>query len=211
MMTVTDTGEGMDKRTVSRIFEPFFTTKELGKGAGLGLATVYGIVSQSGGQISVESELGHGTVFTVLLPRMQDAGPPAASDQRSVNALGGSETILLVEDEPMVRSVARQILHRLGYNVLEATDQHQALQIAEHYPSPIHLLITDIVMPGMNGRELAERMQLIRADMKVLFMSGHTEDAVVRHGVSVQAKAFLQKPFSADTLARKTQEVLKTL
>jgi two-component system, cell cycle sensor histidine kinase and response regulator CckA len=207
LVTVTDTGSGMDEPTKARLFEPFFTTKELGKGTGLGLATVYGIVKQSNGYIWVYSELGHGTSFKVYLPRVSDAAA-ANAEVRPLFTNGGTETILLAEDASGVRAVAQEILKRLGYTVLVATDGHAALQLARARTDTIHLLVTDVIMPEMSGRQLADRLKEQRPGLKVLFVSGYTDDAIVRHGMLEPGIAFLQKPFTPQTLARKVREVL---
>ncbi len=209
MLAVTDTGCGMDAATLRRIFEPFFTTKGPGKGTGLGLATVYGIVKQSGGSIYVYSEVDRGTSFKVYLPRLEadpiaDLPPIAAPVQQT----GGQETLLIVEDDDAVRALTRTVLRDNSYNVIEAIDADTALNWVEEHNQPIHLLVTDVVMPGMSGRELAERLKAQRPEMKVLFMSGYTDDAVVRHGLLDAEIAFLQKPFTPNALARKVREVL---
>ena len=207
LLAVSDTGIGMTDQTQARIFEPFFTTKEIGKGTGLGLATVYGIVKQSGGFIWVYSEPGQGATFRIYLPRV-DESPTASQPVMSTASLLGTETILLTEDAPALRGMARQILERYGYTVLEAPSSKEALTLASSRPGPIHLLLTDVVMPGMSGRELAERFTAQRPEVKVLYMSGYTDDAVVRHGVLRPGTAYLQKPFTPETLGRKVREAL---
>jgi two-component system cell cycle sensor histidine kinase/response regulator CckA len=211
-LAVSDTGAGMDQGTQAHLFEPFFTTKAVGKGTGLGLATVYGIVKQSGGYIWVYSEPGHGTTVKVYLPRVAAAadataivaGPAAEPPQ----VRGGQETVLLVEDATPVRSLARKSLEARGYRVLDAADGAAALAVASAHGGAIDLLVTDVVMPGMSGRELAERLAPGRPRMKVLYTSGYTDDAMVRQGVLTAGVAFLQKPFVPDVLARKVREVL---
>lgn len=210
MMAVTDTGTGMDEATKARIFEPFFTTKEPGKGTGLGLATVFGIVKQSGGHIAVYTELGRGTTFKVYLPRIEVMPGVGVDAPRQQMPAHGTETILLTEDEPGVRALARHVLQLHGYTVLEASQGDKALEIAEEYRGTIHLLVTDVVMPVMSGRQVAERLADIRPGTKILFLSGYTDDAVVRHGVLEAQVAFLQKPFTPGALAQKVREVLDT-
>jgi len=212
MLAVTDTGVGMDEETKSRIFEPFFTTKARGKGSGLGLATVYGIVRQTGGHIWPYSEPGTGTTMRVYLPRVDDpADPIEHPGEVPPESLRGSETILLVEDEAPVRSVTRQLLERNGYTVLEAADGRTALSLIDGEQDRVHvdLLLTDVIMPGMSGRELADQMKARRPQLRVLFMSGYTDDAVVRHGMLEPGLAYLEKPFRPPVLLRKVREVLR--
>ena len=210
MLAVSDTGSGMSKETQARIFEPFFTTKPVGKGTGLGLSTVFGIVKQSGGHIWVYSEPAQGTTFKVYLPVCSDpsGAPPRAASQPVT--LRGTETILLVEDQDDVRRIALEILLRYGYHVIEARNAGEALLTCEQHPRTIHLLLTDVVMPQMNGRKLAERLLKIRPDLKVLFMSGYTENAIVHHGILDSGIAYLQKPLLPETLARRVRELLDT-
>lgn len=208
MLAVSDTGSGMDVETQKRVFEPFFTTKEVGKGTGLGLSTVYGIVKQSGGNIWVYSEQGKGSTFKVYLPIVEEniEAEPASN---AVESFGGAETILLVEDEEMVRNLTREILEMNGYRVLTARDGEEACRVCESFTEEIHLMVTDVVMPQMSGRELSERVVKQRPDMAVLFMSGYTDDAIVRHGVLDDDMPFLQKPFTPDAFARKVRELLE--
>ena len=208
MLSVSDTGHGMTAEVQARIFEPFFTTKELGKGTGLGLATVYGIAKQSGAHITVESEPEKGTVFKLYLPRVGEA-PGLAEPERPVQvARRGSETVLLVEDDEALRTLAREILSILGYTVLEATSPSEALRLAERHPGTIHVLLTDVVMPQMNGRQVADHLLVARPGLKVLFMSGYTDATIMQHGVLEPGTHFLQKPFTPDGLGRKLREVL---
>jgi PAS domain S-box-containing protein len=208
MLAVGDSGQGIDAATKARIFEPFFTTKEQGKGSGLGLATVYGIVKQSGGYIWVYSELGHGTVFKVYFPVAESPASPAVGQGSDADLKRqGWETVLLVEDEDAVRALAREVLRRQGYIVLEARHGVDALRLAERHTDDIHLMITDVVMPHMSGRELAERLCSVRPVMKVLFMSGYTDHAVMNRALT-PGSSFLQKPFTPDGFARKVRQVL---
>jgi PAS domain S-box-containing protein len=208
LLEVSDTGVGMDKATQARAFEPFFTTKEAGHGTGIGLATVFGIVQQMGGMIWLASELAQGTTFKIYFPAARAIPTRASIPYPELRTLRGSETILLVEDEEGVRVLARTILCRYGYNVLEAQSGGDAFLLCEQHKATIDLLLTDIVMPRMNGRQLAERLLVIRPDLKVLYMSGHTDDAIIRHGVQDSTIAFIQKPITPEPLARKVREVL---
>ncbi len=199
----------MTDKVKSRIFEPFFTTKEIGKGTGLGLSTVYGIIKQSGGYIWVYSEVGIGSTFKVYLPSVEaPAELPTASSQQAPRR--GSETVLLVEDEDGVRSLMRQVLHKHGYNVLESRHGGEALLMCERHSGKIDLLLTDVVLEQMSGRELAERLLKVRPEMKVLYVSGYADDAIVHHGVLNAGAAFLQKPFTTEAFARKIRYVLDT-
>jgi CheY-like chemotaxis protein len=192
-----------------KIFDPFFTTKEKGKGTGLGLSTVYGIVKQSEGSIWVYSEPGRGTTFKMYFPRIEEVAKSIEPGAAITKSVQGSETILLVEDEEMVRRLGRTVLQNNGYNVLEASNGEEGLRIAqEHGAKQIHLMVTDVVMPRMSGRELADCLEPIRPEMKVLYMSGYTDDAIIRHGVLEQGMAFIQKPFAPDALLRKVRDVL---
>ena len=206
-LTVADTGHGMDTETQSHLFEPFFTTKAPGKGTGLGLATVFGIVKQNRGLIEVTSAPGRGTTFILHLPRTS-SNPAAAELRNSAPARRGTETLLLVEDEEQVLSLGRRILEQLGYRVLVAANPAQALTLAEKHAGPIHLLVTDVIMPGMNGKVLRDTLQAVRPQLKCLFMSGYTADLIARHGVLDQGVRFLQKPFGIETLANQVREIL---
>ncbi|TAJ09801.1 MAG: PAS domain S-box protein [Nitrospirae bacterium] len=208
MLTISDTGQGMDATTQARIFEPFFTTKEQGKGTGLGLSTVYGIVSQSSGSIVVHSEPGRGTTFKIYLPRIRQETLDIAPTSVVTQPPHGSESILLVEDEEKVRMLVAAVLRRKGFTVQTARDGAEALKTLEAHTGPLHLLLTDMVMPGMNGRELAEQVTRRHPTIKVLYMSGYTDDATVRHGALDASTPFLQKPFPPDVLVRKLRELL---
>jgi two-component system cell cycle sensor histidine kinase/response regulator CckA len=209
MLSVRDTGLGMDKETQSRMFEPFFTTKEKGKGTGLGLSTVYGIIKQSGGYIFVQSEVGRGSTFSIYLPRVQGTMEPHGATPDWRTAAGGSETVLLVEDEESVRQLVRETLETKGYRVIEGENGNAGLAAAEAHQGTIDLLITDVIMPAMGGHELAQRLVESRPAIKVLYLSGYTEDAIVDKNTGESSKAFLQKPFTLQNLARKVREVLE--
>jgi two-component system cell cycle sensor histidine kinase/response regulator CckA len=209
VLVVSDTGQGMDHETQSHIFEPFFTTKGPGKGTGLGLSTVYGIIKQSGGHIWTYSEPGQGTTFKIYLPAVlasgsdaQQADVPVPMDTR------GTETILVLEDETAVRNLVQALLGRQGYTVLEAGSPGEALRQIKEYGAAIHLLVTDVVMPGMGGRQVAEQAVQYRPALKVLYISGYTGNAIANHGTLDPGVAFLQKPFSSESLLRKVREVL---
>jgi two-component system, cell cycle sensor histidine kinase and response regulator CckA len=208
VLAVTDTGIGMTPDVKARIFEPFFTTKGAGQGTGLGLSTVYGIVNQSGGHIVLYSEPGHGTSFKICLPRVDEAPEPAPPPADGAPAASGSETILLVEDEEIVRRLARNVLSEKGYRVLEAVDGKSAVDICNAHLGPIDLLLTDLVMPGMSGRDLALYIHATRPSTKVLFMSGYSEGAVIHQGMLEEHTPFLSKPFSPDALVRHVRETL---
>jgi CheY-like chemotaxis protein len=208
MIAVSDTGIGMDAETRTRLFEPFFTTKEPGRGTGLGLATVYGIVKQSGGHIWVYSEVGRGTTFKIYLPATAGHAGAAEPVAESVECLDGCETILVVEDEEEVRRLVHRILAERGYRVLEAAHPGAALDIASDFAGKIDLLLTDVVMPRMSGPVLAKLLTETRPDLAVLFMSGYTDNAVVHHNVINADQAYIQKPFSRDDLARAVRRVL---
>jgi PAS domain S-box-containing protein len=207
VLSISDTGVGMDAATGARVFEPFFTTKAVGKGTGLGLATAYGIIKQSGGHITVHSEPGNGTIFRIYLPRTESSESASLAVEETA-ARRGTEGVLLAEDDVNLRVLARDILAGEGYTVLESRDVEDALHIAEHQDGTIHLLLTDVVMPHMSGRALAHAVKRFRPDVKVLYMSGYTDDAISHHGVLDPGTALLQKPFSPAALARKVREVL---
>jgi nitrogen-specific signal transduction histidine kinase len=207
MLTINDTGVGMDAETQSHIFEPFFTTKD--KGTGLGLAIVYGIVQQNKGHISVSSDPGQGTTFTIYLPRIDRITKLADQGQVPTESLGGTETILLVEDEDMVRELARYTLLQNGYKILEACHGQEALEVCERYQDSIHLLLTDIVMPGgLSGYELAKRLTALQPEIKIIYMSGYVDKDIIQHVILDPEMDFLQKPFSPTILSRKVREIL---
>ncbi len=205
-LTVSDTGVGMDKEIQSRVFDPFFSTKAVGKGTGLGLSTVFGIVKQSAGSICVSSEPGRGTTFTIYFPRYEEL--PAVVDKPAPAACGGSETILLVEDATALRGLTRRLLEDCGYKVLDTGDPAGALRIADEQQGLIPLMITDVVMPGLSGPALAEKLVAVRPETMVLYMSGYAADAIAQNGVLGPDHAFLEKPFTRDELVRKVREVL---
>jgi signal transduction histidine kinase len=208
MIAVSDTGHGMDAETLTHIFEPFFTTKEIGKGTGLGLATVYGIIKQTGGSVSVYSEPGHGTTFKVFLPRAEGAVEPTTTGQMPALIAMGTETVLLVEDEDDVREFVREALEEAGYKVVEARDGLEAIAHLEEASLAVDVVVTDVVMPRMSGRELMEKLSRNRPGLKWIFMSGYTEDAIIHRGALGESATFLEKPFSAVALSRKVREVL---
>jgi CheY-like chemotaxis protein len=209
MLAVSDTGHGMDAQVLSHLFEPFFTTKEAGKGTGLGLATVHGIVRQSGGHVSVYSEKGRGTTFKVYLPRRDEEQEPAgALAATAPSAASATETILLVEDEPSLRVMIGEILEAAGYRVLEGPSAEEALAAAGSHAGSIDLMLTDVILPRMSGRQVAEALRTSRPETRVLYMSGYTDDAIGHHGILDPGTHFLQKPFTSDSLLRKVREIL---
>jgi len=208
MLAVRDTGYGMDEETQSHLFEPFFTTKDRSKGSGLGLATVYGTVSQSGGCVTVSSKLGLGTTIRIYLPRVEEPVEVDQAPEPIVQSLQGEERILVVEDDDAVRRMTRVFLEIRGYSVIEARNAADAIQLVESYHETIHLVLTDVVMPGMKGRELVERLAKLRSNLKVLYMSAYSEDDAINIGILGPATAFIEKPFSPDELAIKVRDVL---
>ena len=211
LLSVNDTGTGMDAETLSHIFEPFFTTKELGKGTGLGLSTVYGIVKQSGGYILASSELSKGTTFKIYLPQAQEPLDPSARGRVDIPIVNGTETILLAEDEALLRSLTRRILTQHGYTVLDAENGEQALWAAEQHAGPIHLLVTDVVMPGFSGPELSRRLKAARPETKVLFISGYTDQALLNYDMLRDHFSFMPKPFTPDEFLRKVRDILDSM
>jgi len=210
MLAISDNGMGMDAEIQARIFEPFFTTKEKGKGTGLGLSTVYGIVKQSNGFIWAYSEPQKGTTFKIYFPRIAGEVPEVSAGGKMDSESLGAETLLVVEDEAPVRALESRVLRDRGYNVLEAQDGMEALGIAREYPGEIHLILTDVIMPGMSGNKLVTRLRSVRPGIKALYISGYTDNAIVHHGMLDSNLAFLQKPFSIENLARKVREVLNS-
>jgi CheY-like chemotaxis protein len=208
MLRVTDTGNGMEAATLSHVFEPFFTTKPMGKGTGLGLSTVYGIVKQSGGGIQVESEPGQGTAFRIYLPATEGSGIKPGDRLTQTHVARGSETILVAEDEPDLRELTRIFLESYGYKVLEAGSAEQAIRMAQEFGAPIHLLLTDVIMPGMSGRQLAENVLRKDPKTKIVYMTGYTDDMVVQHKVLEPGVQLLQKPFTRAELALKVRSTL---
>ena len=208
MLAVSDTGLGMDAETVSRIFEPFFTTKREGQGTGLGLAMVYGIMKQHNGHVTVRSEPGMGTTFKMYWPAFVEGDDTVKQSIENIGGYEGDETVLLVDDELLVREPIREILEMFGYKVLEATDPDDAIRISESHQGTIHLLLTDVMMPKIDGPTLYSHLLGSRRDIKALFMSGYTENAIVHHGVLRPGVFFLQKPFTGESIVRKVREVL---
>ena len=208
LLAVSDNGCGMDKETLSKLFEPFFTTKEVGKGTGLGLATIYGIVKQNNGFINVYSEPGHGTTFKIYLLRQEPQEAETEQPSRSSEVPTGTETVLLVEDEKSLLKFARMLLEELGYTVLAAGSPREAIRLVKEYTKQIHLLMTDVVMPEMSGRDMWEQLKTLQPNLKSLFMSGYTANVIAHHGVLDEGVHFLQKPFSREALATKIREAL---
>jgi CheY-like chemotaxis protein len=210
MLAISDTGVGMDAATHAHLFEPFFTTKSKGKGTGLGLSTVYGIVKQSDGFIWVYSEPGRGTTFRIYFPRVEGQRPEAKAERDAERRIRGSKTVLVVEDDPPVRQLTGRMLRDRGYSVIEASDGNEALDIAMHYSGEIHLVITDVVMPGIGGKDLVSQLNIVQPIIKALFVSGYADNAIVHHGILDSDVAFLQKPFTAERLAHKVREILNS-
>jgi CheY-like chemotaxis protein len=208
LLAVSDTGLGMSAEVKEHLFEPFFTTKGVGQGTGLGLATVYGIVKQSGGDISVYSEPGQGTTFKIYLPRIKEDSELRPASPATVQIPGGWETILVVEDNDELRQLAASVLRNLGYTVLEAPNGPEAIQLFQAQPEAIHLVLTDVVMPEMSGREMVERLRQTHPGLRALYMSGYTDAAITRQGVLEPGAPFIQKPFGVEALAKKVREVL---
>ena len=211
MLAVTDNGTGMDEKTRSRVFDPFFTTKEKVGGTGMGLSTVYGIVKQNNGYVWVYSEPGKGTTFKVYFPKVAEDVTAGKERAKVSDEISGSETVLIVEDNDALRKLAKNVLRKYGYEILEAENGEKALNVSETHEGPIHLLLTDVVMPKMGGREAADRLQPLYPQMKVIYMSGYTDNTIVRHGVLAPGLNFLEKPFTPEALARKVREVLDNI
>ena len=209
-LIVSDNGKGMDEDILKNIFDPFFTTKELGKGTGLGLATVFGIVKQNNGFINVYSEPDHGTSFKIYIPVFKKENKNTSDTNKKIIVPKGTETILLTEDDKSILKMATKFLESLGYNVLSASSPKQSIQLASEYSGKIHLLLTDVIMPGMNGRELSEKLLSLYPDMKLLYMSGYTANVIEKHGVLDDEIPFLHKPFQTEDLSLKVREVLDT-
>jgi CheY-like chemotaxis protein len=207
LLAVSDNGCGIAKENLAHIFEPFYTTKKMGEGTGLGLSTVYGIVKQSGGNVWVYTEPGEGTTFKVYLPQVDQSFKVKEEPKRSASARG-DETVLLVEDEELVRVLVRQVLKKNGYTVLEAGNGKKALELYREHKGPLHLVLTDVVMPEMSGREMVVELKRQHSVLKVLYMSGYTDDTIVHHGILEPGTAFIQKPFTPEALAWKVREVL---
>jgi two-component system cell cycle sensor histidine kinase/response regulator CckA len=208
LLAISDTGEGMSEEVRHRVFEPFFTTKEKGKGTGLGLSTVYGIVKQSGGNVWIYSEPGRGTTFKVYLPQVESEPRELGEEVVELAPRGGSETILLVEDEAVVRGLARRILEQAGYSVVEASRGDEALRFCAEHAAEVDLLLTDVVMPEMSGKQLADQLKSQYPELKMMFMSGYTDESIVHHGVLDSSVEFIQKPFTPAALIRKVRDVL---
>ncbi len=208
MLAVSDNGVGMDPEQQARLFEPFYTTKDRGKGTGLGLSTTYGVVKQSGGSIWVYSERGQGTTFKIYLPRCEQPLDEPSESPAPAAPLNGTETALLVEDEPEVRGLVERILRMYGYTVLSAGSPAEAIALSANRPGTIDILVTDVIMPGMNGRELARVLSASRPELRVLYMSGYTDAVIAKQGILEPGTAFVSKPFTPDVLARKVREVL---